>query len=271
VRRPPERSVSARRIPGRRALPLLLVATLAAAGCGSEPDKPRTAPVADAPRPQPRKIVIVVDGKRTEVMSAATTVTAVLAEAKIALGRYDWVVPGRQEAPAATIKMRRLLSKPVARKVRITPSTVRKKSAKLPPFSQKVLRKGKPGYKVVWTAYVPRKGKKVKAVIYQQMRRKPVAQVMAVGPQGGDTGAAARLNWAALAECESGGNPKAVNPAGYYGLYQFSMQTWSTAGGTGRPSDASPAEQTYRAQVLYNKVDGRWQGQWPNCGSRLFS
>ena len=29
------------------------------------------------------------------------------------------------------------------------------------------------------------------------------------------------LNWAALARCESGGNPRAVNPAGYYGLYQF--------------------------------------------------
>ena len=29
-------------------------------------------------------------------------------------------------------------------------------------------------------------------------------------------------NWAGLAACESGGNPNAVNPAGFYGLYQFS-------------------------------------------------
>jgi hypothetical protein len=36
--------------------------------------------------------------------------------------------------------------------------------------------------------------------------------------RGGDR--VSRLNWRALARCESGGNPRAVNPAGYYGLYQ---------------------------------------------------
>ena len=53
--------------------------------------------------------------------------------------------------------------------------------------------------------------------------------------------------------CESGGNPKAYNPAGpYYGLYQFSESTWHAVGGVGLPIDASPSEQTYRAQILYN-------------------
>jgi soluble lytic murein transglycosylase-like protein len=245
------------------------VLAVTAAGCGGEP-APKTAPVADAPRPVARKIMIVVDAKRSEVMSAAPTVEGVLTEAKIALGPYDLVKPARQAPPGDIVKVRRLLSKPVARTVRIAPATVRKKNAKLPPFSQKVLREGRPGIKVVWIAYVPRKGKKVKAVINQKVRRKPVAEIVAIGPQGGDTGAAAGLNWAGLAQCESGGNPKAVNPAGYYGLYQFSMASWASAGGTGRPSDATPAEQTYRAQVLYNKVSGRWQGQWPHCGSRLF-
>ena len=55
-------------------------------------------------------------------------------------------------------------------------------------------------------------------------------------------GAAARLNWSAVAECESGGNPRAVNPAGYYGLYQFNRQSWATVGGSGLPSDAPAAE-----------------------------
>lgn len=75
------------------------------------------------------------------------------------------------------------------------------------------------------------------------------------------------LNWAALAECESGGDPTAVNPAGpYYGLYQFSLPTWQSVGGSGLPSQASVAEQTKRAQILY---DTAGPGQWPVCGSRL--
>jgi hypothetical protein len=73
-------------------------------------------------------------------------------------------------------------------------------------------------------------------------------------------------NSAALAKCESGGNPKAVNPAGYYGLYQFSLSTWRSVGGSGNPTDASPDEQTARAQTLYNKGGA---GQW-GCGSHLF-
>ena len=72
------------------------------------------------------------------------------------------------------------------------------------------------------------------------------------------------LNWAALAECESGGNPQADNPAGpYYGLYQFMESTWRSVGGIGLPTQASASEQTYRAQILYNRSGA---GQWPVCG-----
>jgi uncharacterized protein YabE (DUF348 family) len=75
------------------------------------------------------------------------------------------------------------------------------------------------------------------------------------------------LNWAALASCESGGNPRAVSPNGLYrGLYQFSRSTWHSVGGSGDPIDASPAEQTKRAEILYSRV-GRTA--WPNCGRRL--
>ena len=84
----------------------------------------------------------------------------------------------------------------------------------------------------------------------------------------GSVSGVASLNWAALARCESGGNPRAVNPAGYYGLYQFSVSTWRGVGGSGLPSDASASEQTYRAQLLYKRSGA---GQWPVCGPRLFS
>ncbi|WP_344590258.1 transglycosylase family protein [Actinomadura vinacea] len=263
-----------RRPPTRSALSLLVTAALLA-GCGGEKAPSTSAPssaAADAPRPSatPRKIVLMVDKKKSEVMSAGATVEQVLSQARVALGPYDLVSPPRQSPPGEMIKVVRLLSKPVTKTVKTSAPPIRKKSSKVAPFSEKVMRKGKPGMKVVQIAYVRRRGKKVKAVISEQVKRKPVAAIVAVGPKGASTGSAARLNWAGLAKCESGGNPKAVNPAGYYGLYQFSMQTWGSVGGSGKPSDASAAEQTYRAQLLYNKVNGRWQGQWPNCGSNLF-
>jgi peptidoglycan hydrolase-like protein with peptidoglycan-binding domain len=82
----------------------------------------------------------------------------------------------------------------------------------------------------------------------------------------GDRGSS--LNWRALARCESGGNPRAVNPSGYYGLYQFSRSTWRSVGGHGLPSRASSAEQTRRARILFSRTGAR---SWPHCGPRLFS
>jgi Transglycosylase-like domain/G5 domain/G5-linked-Ubiquitin-like domain len=253
-------------------LALLGVTALAASGCGtSKADDIRAA---DAPRatPTPRKVVVIVDHKkRAETMTTAGTVRDVLAQVGVRLGPHDLVTPPADAAPATTIKVLRLLSDPVTRVVKIPPPVVRRKSSKVPAWSQKVLRKGRAGLKEVQIAYVRRHGKKVKAVIAQKVKRRPVSQILAVGPQPTGVGSAARLNWSAVARCESGGNPRAVNPAGYYGLYQFSAQSWATVGGSGLPSQASAAEQTYRAQLMYNRVNGRWQGQWPNCGHYLFS
>jgi len=54
-----------------------------------------------------------------------------------------------------------------------------------------------------------------------------------------------------IAQCESRGNPQAVNPNGHYGKYQFDIGTWNSVGGTGNPANASEAEQDMRAARLY--------------------
>lgn len=74
-----------------------------------------------------------------------------------------------------------------------------------------------------------------------------------------------QLNWAALARCESGGNPKSSDGT-YFGLYQFSLGAWYSVGGTGLPTNASSYEQTYRAMLLYM---ARGAGPWPTCGVYL--
>ena len=72
--------------------------------------------------------------------------------------------------------------------------------------------------------------------------------------------------WRALAACESSGDATAVNPAGYYGLYQFDLPTWASVGGTGNPVDASPAEQLARAKALHA---ARGWAPWPTCAASL--
>jgi uncharacterized protein YabE (DUF348 family) len=102
-------------------------------------------------------------------------------------------------------------------------------------------------------------------VTSQRTTRPPVTQTALRGTQAPPAVALEGV-WAALAKCESGGNPRTNTGNGYYGLYQFSLRTWQGVGGSGLPSDASAEEQTARAQIL--QARSGW-GQWPGCARRL--
>ncbi|MQA74800.1 MAG: hypothetical protein GEU88_10750 [Solirubrobacterales bacterium] len=68
----------------------------------------------------------------------------------------------------------------------------------------------------------------------------------------------------AIASCESGGDPTAVDSSGtYYGKYQFDTGTWASVGGSGSPAAAPEAEQDYRASLLYSRAGS---SPWPVCG-----
>ena len=67
-----------------------------------------------------------------------------------------------------------------------------------------------------------------------------------------------------IAQCESGGNPRAVSSDGAYrGKYQFDRQTWHAIGGAGDPAHASEAEQDRLALKLLHE---RGTAPWPSCG-----
>jgi len=80
------------------------------------------------------------------------------------------------------------------------------------------------------------------------------------------TSAASGGVWAALRQCESGGNYSDNTGNGYYGAYQFSLATWHGIGYPGVPSNAPPAVQDRAAQQL--QARSGW-GQWPACSRRL--
>lgn len=72
--------------------------------------------------------------------------------------------------------------------------------------------------------------------------------------------------WAQLAKCESGGNPATNTGNGFYGMYQFTLETWQSLGGTGYPHEADAATQTAMAKKL--QAQAGW-GQWPGCADKL--
>ena len=68
----------------------------------------------------------------------------------------------------------------------------------------------------------------------------------------------------AIAACESGGDPTAVDASGtYHGKYQFDLGTWASVGGSGDPAAAPEAEQDYRAALLMSQAGS---SPWPVCG-----
>jgi peptidoglycan hydrolase-like protein with peptidoglycan-binding domain len=66
-----------------------------------------------------------------------------------------------------------------------------------------------------------------------------------------------------IAQCESGGNPRAVSPSGKYrGKFQFDQATWEAYGGKGDPAKAPESVQDRIALKLYR---ARGTAPWPNC------
>lgn len=153
------------------------------------------------------------------------------------------------------------------KRTKVRRGTVEVFTTKLKPGVRKVVREGRPGVREVVAMKTLHNGEPVKyRVVKKKMVRDPRPRRVLVGRKAYAVAGADGLNWGALANCESGGNPRAVNPAGYYGLYQFDLGTWRSVGGSGLPTAASAGEQTFRAKLLYKQ---RGRSPWPTCGRLL--
>ncbi|WP_053616436.1 resuscitation-promoting factor [Nocardiopsis sp. NRRL B-16309] len=244
------------------------------------PDTPLPAEGLSVSAERAPRMVVMYDTVRTETRTTGTTVADVLDAAGIDLGAHDIVTPEPDEpaAPDTVVEVLPVLTAPETEEVVIEADTEERDDPDLPQGEREVVTEPEDGLKEVTTATVLRGGEEVEHRLSEETVSHPVDGLVRVGTQveeagtppvgGGD---AAGLNWSALAACESGGDPTAVNSAGgYYGLYQFSTASWRSVGGTGLPSEAGAGEQTQRAQQLYDAVGGNWQSQWPHCGARLF-
>ncbi|WP_234343410.1 resuscitation-promoting factor [Streptomyces sp. NRRL F-5123] len=228
-----------------------------------------------------RRVTVVADGRAHLVRTHAVTARGAVADAGVLLAAGDVLAPAPDAFPddGGTLTVRRIRDSGTVRREPLPYRTVRRADAGLPRGTSRVARRGRAGVRelsyavrtVDGVAGAPR-------LLGSRIIRQPVTEVVRVGtgpvPARGASGAGGKgggpgggLDWAALAACESGGRPHAVDPSGRYGgLYQFDVRTWRSMGGRGRPQDAPAAEQTLRARRLYA---ARGTAPWPVCGRRL--
>ncbi|MFJ3975188.1 ubiquitin-like domain-containing protein [Streptomyces sp. NPDC090021] len=239
---------------------------------------PRTAPVPRAGMAlsvrTERSVTFMADGRERTIRTNAATVQEALDQAGITLRGQDTtsVPPTAFPRDGQTVTVLRITGTREVREERIPFKTEKVRDAELFAGTEVVERAGRPGARRVTYSLRTVNGVRQKPrAIADEVVREPVTQLVRVGtrPLPSSVSGADGLNWAALAQCESGGRPSATDASGTYGgLYQFDVRTWQGLGGSGRPQDAPAAEQTYRAKKLYVQ---RGASPWPHCGRRLTS
>lgn len=219
-----------------------------------------------------RSVTVRADGRVHRLRTTAATVRQAVRQAGLTLrGEDSTSVPeddvprdGQSISVLRIVRTQRTLDRPIRyRTVRRTDPTVTR-------GTETVRKKGRPGIRRV--TYLVRTVNGVSdrpRTLRSEVIKRPVSRVVSVGtrPKHRKVPGTAGLNWRALAHCESGGRPGAVDPSGRHGgLYQFDLRTWHSVGGRGRPQDAAATEQTYRAKKLYVS---RGASPWPRCGHKL--
>ena len=214
----------------------------------------------------PKDVTLVIDGQERVVTTTAATAGDLLAEQGIVLGATDRTSMYPDQALLAHMRLQvfRVQVGEVAVPTPLDYRTVETQDPDAFEGDDTVTQEGVEGEQVTTYRVIVTDGvETAREQLATTVTREPVDELVTVGtkerPAGSIPSTADGLDWAAVAKCESGGNPRAVNPAGYYGLYQFSLPTWRSVGGTGNPIDASPEEQLMRAQMLYARSG---PGQW---------
>ncbi|UUN31199.1 resuscitation-promoting factor [Streptomyces sp. FIT100] len=220
-----------------------------------------------------RTVTVMADGRERTIRTNAATVREAVEQAGITLQGQDTtsVPPGSFPRDGQTVTVMRITRTRQVREEPVPYGTVRIQDPSLHSGTEVVERQGRSGSRRVTYSLRTVNGVRQKpSRVSQETVREPVTQRVLVGtkPLPDSVAGADGLNWKALAQCESGGRPDAVDPSGTYGgLYQFDTSTWHALGGKGRPQDAPAAEQTYRAKKLYVQ---RGASPWPHCGRRLY-
>jgi uncharacterized protein YabE (DUF348 family) len=219
-----------------------------------------------------KNVTLVADGQQRVVTTTAATAGDLLAEQGIALSATDRtsLYPQQPLLDAMVLRVTRVQVSEVTEVVPLDYASVETPDDEAFQGDRTVTQKGVEGEQTVtWRITVTDGVETGREQLNSAVTTPAVDEQVTVGTKPAETAvvSADGLNWAALAQCESGGRPNAVSASGKYrGMYQFSSSAWASVGGSGDPAAASADEQTMRAQLLYARSGA---GQW-GCGSHLF-
>ena len=244
-------------------------------------------PVAEAGQ----TVHVVADGTTTDVVvSSDEGTTAILDKAGVTAGPIDRVTM-EHNGGEATLRVARVVRGTVSTTTEIPYETEEREDAEAEEGTEKTVQEGAAGSEVTETYQETIDGNATVSAVLSTTRTEPTKRIVAKGTKpkkaedtsssssssSGSSGSSSSASapavvsgddaaiWAAIAQCESGGNPSINTGNGYYGMYQFSLPTWRSVGGSGLPSDASAEEQTMRARMLQQRSG--W-GQW-GCAYKL--
>ena len=239
-------------------------------------------------------LAVTADGVKRSTWTTADTVAAALGGMKLKVGPYDKVsVPLASGHRHMTVVIKRGQAKKQTLTVTLAKPVRQVRDSSMTRGTTRVLKAGRAGTEQAHLilVYIDGKIDHVK-VLSRRVTVKPVTEVLAVGTKaqpaptpasppasptpstagpkqvwGPSTAVSGTMNaaWAKVGYCETGNNPTIV--AGqFYGMYMMTADAWRIAGGEGLPHQHSAAEQTMRAQILYNKLGS---APWPVCGKFL--
>ena len=232
----------------------------------------------DLPLVENGAVLLQVDGgEETRVFTSATSVKEALDAFGVELGETDEVTLGAGPAGEVLLRVTRIVYSERTETEEVAFETETRSNDSMYKDQSKVVQAGVVGERTFTFKVTTVDGEEVEATeVSNEITTAPVTKIVENGTKARPVVAASTSSsgaavggdvWARLAQCESGGNPSAVSASGtYHGLYQFSVATWRSVGGSGLPSQASAAEQTQRAQVLQARAG--W-GQWPACSAKL--
>ena len=249
-------------------------------------------------------IHVVADGTTTDVVASADEgTTAILDKAGVSAGPIDRVIL-ENSGGEATLRVSRVVRGSESTTTEIPFETVEREDPEAEEGTETVVQEGVAGSEVTEAYQETIDGNVTVSAVLATTRTEPTTRIVSKGTKekkkaeetqqntdssssssgssssssgssssgsSSSSGGSAAVSgddasiWAAIAQCESGGNPTTNTGNGYYGMYQFSLPTWQSVGGTGLPSDASAEEQTMRARMLQQRAG--W-GQW-GCAYKL--
>ena len=220
----------------------------------------------------PKKVTLkVADAKPTKHNVPAATVGELIEEVDAKVDRNDVVRPSRgtelTDGSRVVVTKIGLKTKRVPRET--IPSPVQKREDdSLMKGETETVREGTNGVRDVTYQIRFRNGEVVKrTVVKQRVLSAPTPTIVKVGTKTAPTAnfASGGTVWDKIAECESGGNWAANTGNGYYGGLQFSLGTWQSYGGSGRPDQQSREAQIAVAERVRDAEGG--YGAWPHCGA----